>query len=383
MNRVLMAGVSSKELSGIRDKLPDVEPAQTLVEQIREIVRFVLPPVARIAVVTDGKNGLLHLQGRPTWPLPKDRDGVYCGPHPANDGEAIAQVERVRSEGAQFLLIPKSAFWWLDYYDGLRRHLAGLYRVAFRDEETCMIIALHHETDPPDAGGAPDGLPLPPPELMAMTTGTYSARAFWESGEITSGWIRKILLANGLDIASFERILDFGSGCGRVIRYWKDLSGPVLSGADYNPYLVRWCRHNLAFADFQRVAHLKPLLYDDETFDLIYSYSVFTHLDLDSQRFWIDELQRLLRPGGFMYLTLRGPRYAEVLTPEERQRFDAGELVVQEEGVSGSNACLAHHPEPYVREQLAPQLSIVDLVPSDEAGEKGDPWLDAVIYRKT
>ena len=83
-----------------------------------------------------------------------------------------------------------------------------------------------------------------------------------------------------------------------------------------------------------------------------------------------------------MYLTLRGARYADVLTPEERQRFDAGEMVVQEEEVSGSNACLAHHPESYVRERLAPGLSVVDLVPSDAAGEKGDPWLDAVIYRK-
>ena len=372
----------SRELSGIRDKLPEAQAGQTLVEQIREIVRFVLPPVARVAVVLDGRNGLLHLQGRQTWPLPKDRNGIYSGPYPENDGEAIGQVERARSEGAEFLLIPRTAFWWLEYYDEFRRHLAGSYRVAFRDDETCMIIALHHQTDPPDAGGAPDGLPLPPPELMAMTTGTYSARGFWESGAVTAGWIRKILEANGLEIASFERILDFGCGCGRVLRYWKDLSGPVFSGADYNPYLVRWCRYNLPFGDFQRVIPGKPLLYEDETFDLIYAYSVFTHLDVESERFWVGELQRLLRPGGFMYLTLRGARYAEVLTPEERQRFDAGEVVVQKEKVSGSNACLAHHPESYVRERFVPELELVDLVPSDEAGEKGDPWLDAVIYRK-
>jgi SAM-dependent methyltransferase len=374
--------VPSSELSGIRDKLPDVETKQTLVEQIREIVRFVLPPVARIAVVTDGKNGLLHLDGRPTWPLPRDKRGVYSGPYPANDGEAIAQVESARLEGAQFLLLPRSAFWWLDYYEALRRHLAGSFRVVFRDEDTCMIIALHHETDSPSAGGAPDGLPLPPPELMAMVTGTYSARAFWQGGEITSTWINRILSSNGLAMSSFERILDFGCGCGRVIRYWKDLSGPALSGADYNPYLVRWCRFNLPFADFQRVTQLKPLLYEDETFDFIYSYSVFTHLDLDSERFWIEELQRLLRPGGYLYLSLRGPRYADVLTPEERQRFDAGEMVVQEERVSGSNACLAHHPESYMHEQLAPALSVVDYVPSDEDGESGDPWLDVMLYRK-
>ena len=376
-----MASIQSSEISGIRDKLPDVEARRTLVDQIRDTVRFVLPPIARVAVVTDGRSGLTHLYGRRTWPLPKDRSGVYTGPYPANEGDAIAQVETVRQEGAQFLLIPRTAFWWLDYYEGFRRHLASSYRVAFRDE-TCMIIALHHELDPPHTGDAPDGLPMPPPELMSMVTGSFSARAYWEGGEITSGWIRKILSSNGFDMESFEHILDFGCGCGRVMRYWKDLSNPALSGADYNPYLVRWCRHNLPFADFQRVGDLKPLQYEDETFDLIYAYSVFTHLDLVSERFWIEELQRLLRPGGIMYLTLRGQRYAEVLTPEERERFDAGEMVVQEEKVSGSNACLAHHPESYVREQLAPGLEVVDYVPSDEAGEKADPWLDVVVFRK-
>jgi len=83
-----------------------------------------------------------------------------------------------------------------------------------------------------------------------------------------------------------------------------------------------------------------------------------------------------------MYLTLRGSKYAETLTPEERERFDAGEMVVQEERVSGSNACLSHHPESYTREQLAPALEVVDYVPLDEDGEKADPWLDAVVFRK-
>jgi len=139
-----MASVQSSEIRGIRDKLPDVDARRTLVDEIRDTVRFVLPPVARVAVVTDGRSGLAHLYGRRTWPLPKDRSGVYSGPYPANEGDAIAQVETVRQEGAQFLLIPRTAFWWLDYYEGFGRHLER-YPTVVRDEDTCVIFSLDGE----------------------------------------------------------------------------------------------------------------------------------------------------------------------------------------------------------------------------------------------
>jgi SAM-dependent methyltransferase len=245
-----------------------------------------------------------------------------------------------------------------------------------------MMIALHNDVDPPDREPA-DGLPLPPPEMMAMTTSSFSARTFWDSGKVTLHWIRQTLFANKLQFASFESILDFGCGCGRVMRHLNGLLHPRLHGVDYNPYMVAWCRRNLVFADFERVRPSEPLPHDDEAFDFIYAYSVFTHLDQETHDFWAQELQRVLRPGGFLYLTLRGERYADVLSPEQRERFDSGEMVVLEPGVSGSNACLTHHPESYVRERLAPELSLVDYVPSDEAGEGGDPWLDIALFSKS
>ena len=348
---------------------------------VRRTLRFVLPHTARIAAITEGRHALLNLEGRPTWPIPRTKEGVYCGPYPASDGDAIAQVERAREDGAEFLLIPKSSFWWLDYYDGLRRHLASRYRVAFYHALRCMVIALHQETDPPEQLPA-DGLPLPPPEMMAMTTGTYSARSFWDSGRLTLHWMIQTLRAHDLGLEAFDAILDFGCGCGRLMRHLKEVKGPRLHGVDYNHYVAAWCRRNLPFAEFEHVRGSDPLQYDDETFDFIYAYSVFTHLEPEAHDFWMRELQRVLRPGGFLYLTLRGERYADALSGDERKRFDAGEMVVQVPNASGSNACLAHHPESYVRERLAPELSLVDLIPSDEAAELGDPYLDIALFAK-
>jgi SAM-dependent methyltransferase len=217
---------------------------------------------------------------------------------------------------------------------------------------------------------------------MAMSTDSYWARSFLETGQKATDTVRRILSKNGLDISSFDAVLDFGCGSGRLMRFWKDLSGSRLHGVDYNPYLVDWCRNNLHFADFRHVRPDEPIPHEDEAFDFIYAYSVFTHLDLASQQYWMRELQRVMRPRGFAYLTFRGVRYADVLSPEERARFDSGEMVVQAERVSGSNACLAHHPESYIRGAFAPELEVLDIVPSDGVNPEADEYLDVVLFRK-
>ena len=44
-----------------------------------------------------------------------ERDGQYGGP-PADDAEAIQELETLRQQGATFLVILWPAFWWLEYY---------------------------------------------------------------------------------------------------------------------------------------------------------------------------------------------------------------------------------------------------------------------------
>lgn len=56
-----------------------------------------------------------------------ERDGVAWGP-PADDAAAIAEVERMRSEGATSIVIAWPCFWWLDHYTGFVEHLRSSYR---------------------------------------------------------------------------------------------------------------------------------------------------------------------------------------------------------------------------------------------------------------
>jgi len=87
----------------------------------------------------------------------------------------------------------------------------------------------------------------------------------------------------------------------------------------------------------------------------------------------------VLRPGGHIYLTTHGEHYLSLLTREEQQRFQSGQLVVREQQESGSNVCAVFHPPSYVREQVAKNLIVADFIPR---GAKGDSMHDVHLLKK-
>ena len=223
------------------------------------------------------------------------------------------------------------------------------------------------------------GLPIPPGRLIHLVAGTEDVNWFLDSGANAARSLREILARNGLAVETFGSILDFGCGVGRVLRHWRGLRGPALHGADYNPALIAWCRANLAFARFQVNGLDRPLESDDESFDLVYALSVFTHLSEPLQRFWVDELSRVIRPGGYLLLTTHGEHYLGQLSADEREAFRAGRVVVHKAKREGSNDCAVFHPEQYVRTTLACGFEVVDFLPE---GALGNPRQDAYLLRK-
>lgn len=55
-----------------------------------------------------------------------EREGEYWGP-PADDATAIAELERLRRSGANFIVFARPAFWWLEYYPEFRDYLKARY----------------------------------------------------------------------------------------------------------------------------------------------------------------------------------------------------------------------------------------------------------------
>jgi SAM-dependent methyltransferase len=252
----------------------------------------------------------------------------------------------------------------------LRRGLDNVGLVAWAyDVRARARNALDRKTQRQNAGfraaGAPDGLPLPPPSLVYLVAGHFNVEWYYESGVSHAALLKQVLADNGFDVRDFDSLLDFGCGCGRVIRHWHAEPGlRRLHGTDYNPRLVAWCRRSLPFAKFETNLPVPPLAYADNQFEFIYAISVFTHLTEMLQRPWMRELERILAPGGVLAITTKGRSRLEPLGEEERRRFDRGELVVQDARYEGRNLCAAYHPERYVREELAGALEVVDFVPA-------------------
>jgi len=192
--------------------------------------------------------------------------------------------------------------------------------------------------------------------------------------------IRTALEQNGLSLADFGSILDFGCGCGRVMRHWQSVDGPSFCGTDYNPALVDWCTNNIPYARFSVNDLWPPLDYEDSSFDLIYALSVFTHLPEELQRPWVEEMARVLTPGGVLLLTVHGSHYLKELSPEEQESFLRGELVVREIEQAGSNVCGAYHPSSYLqRGAFGEYFEMIDHI---ERGAKGNPFQDIVLLTK-
>src|SRR5215218_8993937 len=93
-----------------------------------------------------------------------------------------------------------------------------------------------------------EGLPVPPARLRTTVAGTPGLGWFLESGRQQASIITEAVARHQRPLEEVDCLLDFGCGCGRVLRHWSGLTGTEIHGSDFNAALVRWCQSNLRFA---------------------------------------------------------------------------------------------------------------------------------------
>jgi SAM-dependent methyltransferase len=149
--------------------------------------------------------------------------------------------------------------------------------------------------------------PWPGEELALRVTGTTEKKIFFESGQQSVRDLNRALGVLDRSLESYPSILEFGCGCGRIMLWLGHLAGAAsLHGVDIDERAIRWAQDNMPYATFKVNSALPPLDYPDDSFDLVYNHSVFTHLDEDYQDRWLEELRRVTKPGGTILLTVHG-----------------------------------------------------------------------------
>lgn len=195
-----------------------------------------------------------------------------------------------------------------------------------------------------------DHLPLPPPVLRHCTAEYRDDSYFVESARRD---VRHLVEHAGLAMGS--QLLEIGCGPGRLAIGLLSLGFPIgrYEGVDVDPDAVDWCRRFIAARHGAYAFHHVDVhnerynpsgeirleeqfrfAFRDQFFDVIFLYSVLTHMQPGDVRVYLAELRRLLSPGGRVFLTAYvEPDVPEVsvnppwyrggsLTPLHRVRFE-------------------------------------------------------------
>jgi SAM-dependent methyltransferase len=244
-----------------------------------------------------------------------------------------------------------------------------------------------------------EGHPVPPLRLRARA-GAPGARAFWISGREAADELAAALEHVGKRLDGFGSILDFGCGPARVLPHVAALApAAACSGCDVDQGAIAWAGQHYPVHSWSISRFDRALRYPPESIALVYSVSVFSHLDEERQDAWLAELQRVLEPDGMALLTVHGTyaferfRQGEVRTrwcradafsrpslaadefvfePYRRTIWNRGEL-----RAVGDTYGLAFHGERYVREHWSRWLDVRAILPAAMTR-----WQDIVVCQR-
>jgi hypothetical protein len=106
---------------------------EQLAEPLVAIADSLLPDGAGVALLTLGE-GLTAFAEDCGWQV--------VTAQPLAEGDGASLVGQVQQGGAEFLIVARTAFEWMDQYPELRRHLRASSRFVTRQEHVCELYEL-------------------------------------------------------------------------------------------------------------------------------------------------------------------------------------------------------------------------------------------------
>ncbi|MBJ7471022.1 MAG: class I SAM-dependent methyltransferase [Solirubrobacteraceae bacterium] len=145
---------------------------------------------------------------------------------------------------------------------------------------------------------------MPPHDVHAMTHAEWAAGGDPWYADMIDGALAEC----GLSLSDGARVLDFGCSSGRVVRMLA-ARRPQSSwlGCDVNAAAINWATGAIPEVEFTVQPLRPPLPYSDGSLDAAYAISIWSHYAEAPARVWLDELHRVIRPGGLALITTHGP----------------------------------------------------------------------------
>lgn len=195
-------------------------------------------------------------------------------------------------------------------------------------------------------------IPVPPPMILYDVQGNCDLSGFYYSGMEHAREISRIISTERPN--SDLKILEWGCGPARVLQHLNVINEDIweLWGSDYNLRTITWCQKNMPVINFIHNGLEPPIAAENESFDVIYCVSVFTHLSEERHYQWINEIFRLLKPGGLFIGTFHGAEFKGNLSEEEQCLFDSGNLVIRDKVREGKKDFAAYHCDSFVSRLL-------------------------------
>lgn len=216
--------------------------------------------------------------------------------------------------------------------------------------------------------------PLPSQQIQTRLTGVSGAQTLLH-GFRQYELIKEILTKHHFNLNSSKKVLDFGVGFGRILRFFlREVDKSNLFGTDINEDFISWLQNKANFANFLTNNEHPPIDFPKEYFDLIFAFSVFSHLSERSGKEWLSELNRITRKGALVILTIWAhpsktkdyhygqnkhfPNYEELTS-----RYDNGEFCYSNELYNNSSTYgEALIPEKYIFNNWSKYFDVIDII---------------------
>lgn len=160
--------------------------------------------------------------------------------------------------------------------------------------------------------------------LISFQGDETKARDFYtKSGHAICDRVANWLREHNRDPSQLS-ILDFACGYGRVTRHFAKIFGEV-TVSDLEPEMLGFISELCGAEGFLSNIDLARVKWPPRDFDVVFTYSLFTHLHPEIWSGWFEAVSERVRPGGFMFLTTRGVEFArrtgEAVAEGEQVRF--------------------------------------------------------------